>query len=64
MLGVARLLRELDTRVVDTAAVGLGRLTQAFSQILKTTVSGHAQHYGLIMAAGALALFALAMIVL
>jgi multicomponent Na+:H+ antiporter subunit D len=64
VLGVASLLRKLDTRVVDTAAVGVGRLTQAFSQILKTTVSGHAQHYGLIMAAGAVALFALAMIVL
>ena len=64
VLGAASLLRKLDTRVVDSAAVGVGRLTQAFSRMLKTTVSGHAQHYGLIMAAGALALLALAMIVL
>jgi multicomponent Na+:H+ antiporter subunit D len=64
VLGAASLLRKLDTRVVDTAAVGVGRLTQAFSQILKTTVSGNAQHYGLIMAAGALAMLALAMIAL
>ena len=30
------------------------------SQVLKTVMSGHAQHYGLIMAAGILALLALA----
>ncbi len=64
VLGAASLLRKLDTRVVDAAAVGVGRLTEALGQVLKTTVSGHAQHYGLIMAAGALALLALAMIVL
>ncbi len=64
VFGAAGLLRKLDTRVVDSAAVGVGRLTQAFSQILKTTVSGNAQHYGLIMAAGVLALLALVMLVL
>ncbi len=64
VLGAASLLRKLDTRVIDSAAVGVGRLTQAFSQILKTTVSGNAQHYGLIMAAGALVLLAIAVIAL
>ncbi len=64
ILGVATLMRKLDTRVVDAAAVGVGRLTQAFSQVLRITVSGNAQHYGLVMAAGALALLALAMIAL
>jgi multicomponent Na+:H+ antiporter subunit D len=64
VLGAAGLLRNLDTRVVDFAAVGVGRLTQAFSQILRTTVSGNAQHYGLIMAAGVLVLLGLAMIAL
>ena len=64
VLGVADLLRKFDTRVVDFSAVGIGRLTQSCSQILKTTVSGNAQHYGLIMAAGVLALIALAMIAL
>ncbi len=62
VLGAASLLRKLDTRVVDFAAVGVGRLTQAVSQVLKTTVSGNAQHYGLIMAAAVLALLALAVI--
>jgi len=63
VLGVAGILREFDTRVVDFAAVGVGRLTQAFSQILRNSVSGNVQHHGLIMAAGVLimALLALAM---
>ncbi len=64
VLGAAGLLRELDTRVVDYAIVSVGRWTQAFSQILKTTVSGNAQHYGLMMAAGLLALLALAWLIL
>ena len=58
------LLRKFDTRIVDSTAVGVGRLTQTFSQFLRTTVSGNAQHYGLIMVAGVLALLALTMFVL
>ncbi len=66
VLGAAKVLREIDSRVIDAAAVGVGWLTQALSQILRTTASGNAQHYGLIMAAGALVLvmLALAMIAL
>ena len=66
VLDAAGLLREFDTRVVDFAAVGVGRVTQAFSQILRNSVSGNVQHYGLTMAAGVLvlALLALAMTVL
>ena len=64
VLGGAYLLRRFDTHVVDAAAVGVGRLTQAFSQILKITVSGNIQHYGLLMAAGVLLLLVLAMMVL
>ena len=62
VLGAASFLCKLDTRVVDYAAVGVGRLTQGLSQVLKTTVSGNVQHYGLIMAATVLALLALVMI--
>ena len=62
VLGAASVLRRLDTRIVDSAAVSVGRFTLAFSRILKTTVSGNAQHYGLLMAAGVLVLLALAMI--
>ena len=62
VLGAAYLLRKLDTVVIDTAVVGVGRSTQTFSRILKTVMSGHAQHYGLIMTAGILALLTLAVL--
>ena len=64
VLGAADLLRKLDSLVVDSALVGVGRSTQTFSQLLKTAENGHAQHYGLIMAIGILVLLALAMLVL
>jgi multicomponent Na+:H+ antiporter subunit D len=64
VLGVAGFLRQLDTFVVDGGLVGVGRVTQAMSHVLKGTASGHVQHYGLIMAVGALALFILLMVVL
>jgi len=60
VLGTAALLRQLDARVIDASAVGVARLTQSLSQALRTKVSGHAQHYGLIMAAGILAAIAMA----
>jgi multicomponent Na+:H+ antiporter subunit D len=60
VLGAAVLLRELDARVIDAAAVGVGRLTQTLSQLLRLTVSGQAQYYGLIMALGVLVAIALA----
>lgn len=60
VLGAAALLRELDARVIDATAVGVGRLTQTLSRGLSITVSGHAQYYGLLMAAGVLAAIALA----
>ena len=60
VLGVAARLRQLDARVVDAAAVGIGELTQTVSWGLRTMVTGNAQYYGLIMAAGVLAAIALA----
>jgi len=59
LLDAAALLGQLDARVIDATAVGVGRLTQTLSQGLRLTVSGHAQHYGLLMAAGVLAALAL-----
>ena len=64
VLGPADLLRKFDTRVVDFAVLGVGRTTHALSRILRTTMSGNVQHYGLIMAIGVLMLLTLAMIVL
>ena len=62
VLGVASLFQRFDSRVVDSALVGAGRSAGSLSQQLKTVASGHAQHYGLIMAAGILALVALVML--
>ncbi|HSF14687.1 MAG TPA: Na(+)/H(+) antiporter subunit D [Vicinamibacteria bacterium] len=64
VLGMAGLVQRFDSRVVDSALVGVGRSTRSASQHLKTVESGHAQHYGLIMAAGILILVTLAMLVL
>jgi len=63
VLGTGGLLRNFDTHVVDFAVVGVGRLTQVLSRILRTTMSGNTQHYALMMAAGVLAVLTLAMIV-
>jgi multicomponent Na+:H+ antiporter subunit D len=60
ILGVAQILRKLDSLVVDSAIVGVGQSTRNFSEVLKTMASGNAQYYGLIMAAGILALLVLA----
>jgi multicomponent Na+:H+ antiporter subunit D len=60
VLGAAARLRKFDARVIDATAVGVGQLTQAVSRGLSVAVSGHAQHYGLIMAAGILAALAIA----
>jgi hypothetical protein len=61
VLGVSARLRVFDARVIDAAAVGVGLLTQRVSQRLSLAVSGHTQHYGLIMAIGVLVAIALVM---
>jgi multicomponent Na+:H+ antiporter subunit D len=53
-VGVAGRLRQLDARVIDGTATGVGRLTQTLSQTLSTRVSGHAQYYALVMTVGVL----------
>ena len=63
VLGVARFLRQLDSLVLDSTIVGMGRSTESLSQVLKTVMSGNAQHYGLMMAAGALVLVGVAILV-
>jgi multicomponent Na+:H+ antiporter subunit D len=64
VLGGANLFGKLDSLVLDSAIVGLGRSTQRLSQVLKRAGSGHIQHYGLTMAAGILALLALVVLAL
>ena len=60
LLGAAAELRVIDASVVDRGAEGIGRLTQTLSESLRLTVSGHAQYYGLLMAAGVLMAIAIA----
>ncbi len=62
VLGVASVLKRFDAVIVDSAFVGIGRSTQSLAQVLKTAASGHAQHYGLFMAAGFVALVVLAIL--
>ena len=62
VLSAANILRKFDSLVVDSAALSVGRSSQSLSRILRTVVSGHTQHYGLFMAAGILALLALAVL--
>jgi multicomponent Na+:H+ antiporter subunit D len=61
VLGAAEAFRKLDSLVVDSAMVGVGHWTQSLSQVLRAAVSGNAQHYGLLMATGVLALLIVAM---
>jgi multicomponent Na+:H+ antiporter subunit D len=63
VLGVAHFFRQIDSLVVDSTIVGLGRSTETLSQVFKTATSGNAQHYALMMAAGILALVVLAIFV-
>jgi multicomponent Na+:H+ antiporter subunit D len=63
VLAASGQLRKFDTRVVDAAAVGVGRLTEALSRTLRAAVSGNAQHYALVMAAGVLVLLVLVVLI-
>jgi multicomponent Na+:H+ antiporter subunit D len=60
LLGAAATLREVDASVVDRVAEGVGSITDSVSQSLRMAVSGHAQYYGLMMAAGVLVAIAIA----
>jgi multicomponent Na+:H+ antiporter subunit D len=60
LLGVAQTLRDIDSLMIDRAAVGIGLATASASQKLRMRVTGHAQFYGLLMAAGMLIAMAIA----
>jgi multicomponent Na+:H+ antiporter subunit D len=64
ILGVAAVLRRIDSGLVNAAAEGVGHRVRALSGLLRKAFDGHVQHYGLIMAAGILGLFLLALVVL
>jgi multicomponent Na+:H+ antiporter subunit D len=55
LLGTAATMAYVDASIVDRAMMALGRLAQRTGQGLRRpAVSGHAQYYGLAMAAGVL----------
>jgi multicomponent Na+:H+ antiporter subunit D len=55
LLGTAATMAFVDASIVDRSMIGLGRLAQITGQRLRRpAVSGHAQYYGLAMAAGVL----------
>ena len=60
VLHVGRLLRVVDSRVVDAGMVGIGHLTEKSSGELRKTITGNAQYYGLVMAVGVIVIMALA----
>jgi multicomponent Na+:H+ antiporter subunit D len=60
VLGTASRLRNIDLRGVDAGMVGVANVTDALSRAMSAGVTGHAQHYGLVMAVGVLAVIAIA----
>ena len=60
VLNIASRLSNVDLRGVDHGMVGVGNVTEALSRAMSATVTGHAQHYGLVMAVGVLAAIAIA----
>ena len=56
VLGVARLFRIADTRLVDGAVHGLGSGTLALSGLMRVVQSGQIHHYAIILCLGALVL--------
>jgi multicomponent Na+:H+ antiporter subunit D len=63
VLGLAALLRRFDSGVVDRAVVGVGNSVRALSRVSKGAVSGHTQHYGMLMAAGLIVVLGLVMLI-
>jgi hypothetical protein len=59
ILGLAAVLRRIDSRLINAAVEGTGPAVRTLSGWLRRAFSGHAQHYGLLMTAGILGLFLL-----
>ena len=56
VLGVARLLERIDSKVVDASVDRVGSGTLAWSTVLRKVQSGKVHHYALAIAVGTLAL--------
>jgi multicomponent Na+:H+ antiporter subunit D len=64
VMGVARLFRTADTRVVDGAVHGLGSGTLALSGLMRVLQSGQIHHYAIVLCLGALVLIVTGLVLL
>ena len=62
IMGTAKVLKIIDTVVVDGAVNGLGKLTLAWSRKIQNAQSGQIQHYAMYMVAGFIALIVVIMV--
>jgi len=62
IMGTAKVLKIIDTVVVDGAVNGLGKLTLAWSRKIQNAQSGQNQHYAMYMVAGFIALIVVIMV--
>jgi multicomponent Na+:H+ antiporter subunit D len=56
ILGVAAFLGQVERFVVDGTLMGMGGSVRDLGEAIKALISGHPQHYGLVMAVGILGL--------
>jgi multicomponent Na+:H+ antiporter subunit D len=64
VLGVARLFRTADTRLVDGAVHGLGSGTLGLSRLMRIVQSGQIHHYAIVLCLGALVLIVTGLVLL
>ena len=62
VMGMAKILKMIDTVIVDGSLNGLGKLTMACSKKMQNIQSGQIQHYAMVMVAGFIALIVIIMV--
>ena len=62
IMGVAKILKMIDTVIVDESLNGLGKSTLAFSKKIQSVQSGQIQHYAMAMVAGFILLIVIIMV--
>jgi multicomponent Na+:H+ antiporter subunit D len=62
IIGVAKILKIVDTNIVDGTINGIGKLTLLWSRKMQDAQSGQIQHYAMLMVAGFIALIVIVMV--
>ena len=62
IIGVAKILKIIDTVIVDGTINGIGKLTLLWSRKMQDAQSGQIQHYAMLMVAGFIALIVIVMV--